>query len=320
MDELVTLATTYRDLIRASRRHQVEIDRDTVNHVLRLLQSASAGLRDDLLTTPQGILGARYKRHVARSIDRYAGELQTRYRDVLNGQIEASAVNVAGREAGLLSAMMKAKMLIHPDHRLKAAMDAGNIQVEFGRLPQVVLDRLYARTYQDGLNLSQRLNRLDQDARRSLSDSLFEGIAQGESSRKLAKRIAPILDVPGTDNVRYRAMRIARTEVNLAYREGHIAAVSDPDGKFKPWVTAVGWRLSPAHPKTDICDAWAGDDTEGLGSGNYSAGNVPPGHPHCLCYTVSILAILPDQQFVSHAPQPDQVPQSQRKYYDMPAP
>ena len=281
MSDLVTLATEYRDLIRASRQHQVQIDRETVAHVLRLLQETARALHAELQTIPRGTLGARYKRHIAASIERHADDLKGKFTELLNGQITAAAANAAGREAGLLSALMKAKTHIYPAHRVQAAFDHATIDVEFGRVPATVLDRLYARTYKDGLKLSQRLYNLDQDTRRALSDTIFKGVAAGASSRKIAASIEPILTKPGVDNVRYKAMRIARTETNLAYREGHIAAVTGGDGKLKPWVNAIGWRLSPAHPRIDICDAWAGDDSEGLGAGNYSEGNVPPGHPHC---------------------------------------
>ena len=315
MPDLVTLATEYRELIRASRQRQVNIDRETIDQVLALLEQTAQRLRRDLETTPRGILGARYKRRVEASITLHADALRADFAQLLNGQISAAAANAAQREAGLLSALMKAKTQIHPSHRVQAAFEHGSIDVEFGRVPAQVLDRLYARTYEDGLNLSQRLHRLDRDARQALSDEIFQGVASGASSRKIAASIAPILTQPGVDNVRYRAMRIARTEVNLAYREGHIAAVTDKGNNLKPWVSAIGWRLSPAHPRTDICDAWAGDDTEGLGAGNYSPGNLPPGHQNCLCFSVTILAALPDQQFVSTPPRPDDVSASQRKYY-----
>jgi hypothetical protein len=47
----------------------------------------------------------------------------------------------------------------------------------------------------------------------------------------------------------------------------------------------VAWRLSPSHPKRDICDDYAGDDRYELGAGVYPANNVPPypPHPQCLC-------------------------------------
>jgi len=63
------------------------------------------------------------------------------------------------------------------------------------------------------------------------------------------------------------------------------------------------------------CDIWASDDSDGLGEGNYEPSNVPPGHPNCLCATISILASMPEEQFISKSPQPDEVPEGQLKYY-----
>jgi hypothetical protein len=314
------LGQEYARLIRDSRGRQLVIDRNAALHTLRLLDETVAGLRRDLQTgIARGIQGARYKRDIAASIERHADELRDKFKTLLNGGITAAAANATQRESGLLAAL-KAGKVVQPASLIHAVYDQGRIDVEFARVPAVVLDRLYERTFRDGLKLSQRLHNLDQDARKAIADEVYKGVAVGASSRKLAAAIETRLMAPGVDDVRYRAVRIARTEINTAYREGHIAAATGADGKPKPWLSGVGWRLSPAHPRTDICDSWAGDDTEGLGAGNYSPDNVPPGHPHCLCYTVSILAALPDQQFVAKTPLPDEVPESQRKYYAAPKP
>ncbi|BDI27996.1 hypothetical protein CCAX7_000470 [Capsulimonas corticalis] len=318
--EISELAKEYAQLIRASRQKQMQLDRDTIAHVLGLLHDTLDALQEDIRSIPRGILAERFQRDLERSISRHVTTFGERFKASLDGGIEAAALNVSEREADLLRRLSLVRTQIHPEHSLHVAAGAAQIGVEFGRVQAEVLDRLYARVYPDGLKLSQRLYNLDRDARRSIADTLFSGVAQGQSARKLAEALRPLLTAPGVENVRYKAMRIARTEINSAYREGHIASVTDENGKLKPWVEAIGWRLSPAHPRTDICDAWAGDDTEGLGAGNYSSGNVPPGHPHCLCYTVTLLASLPDQQFVSHPPKPDDVPESQRKYYGQPKP
>jgi hypothetical protein len=320
MDDLITLAQEYAALIRASRQQQMQLDRETIAHVLGLLQDTLLALQKDIKSIPRGILGERFRRDLERSIDRHVTVFGERFKVALDGGIEAAARNVSEREAELLKRLSDVRASIHPEHSLHVAVGASQIDVEFGKVPAEVLDRLYTRIYPDGLDLSKRLYNLDKAARVSVADTVFAGVAQGHSARKLAAALQPLLTAPGVDNIRFKAMRIARTEINSAYREGHIASVTGEDGKLKPWVRAVGWRLSPAHPRVDICDAWAGDDSEGLGEGNYSPENVPPGHPNCMCFSVTLLDALPDQHFVSHPPKPDEVPESQRRYYGHPKP
>jgi len=329
----VSLATDYAAYIQASRRLHLQALDGAVADLEQLLARIARDLRHAIMTTPRGILGERYRRELLASIEATLDQFRDQYKELLDDSIVKSAQIAEQREQDLLRAVLAERdqiaqpaLLALPTHE-KAAMlfqEAGGrlgVSRQVAGVPERVLKAAYARTYKDGILLSQRLYSLDQVARGQLRDVVMSGIATGQSARHMAAAIKPIIQTEGVDNVRYRAMRIARTEINTAYREGHIQSVSDPEtGDLLPYVDAIGWRLSPSHPRTDICDAWAGDDTEGLGEGNYSAGNVPPGHPHCLCYTVSILAALPDQQFVARRPRPDDVPESQRRYYGATSP
>lgn len=81
--------------------------------------------------------------------------------------------------------------------------------------------------------------------------------------------------------------RLARTEVTRAYGSATIEA-----GRSNPFVTGIRWRLSAAHPESDVCDERAAADPHGLGAGIYRAGEVPtyPDHPQCLCTLVPVVA------------------------------
>ena len=307
----MSLRAEYARWIRDSRGLQFALDTSAVRDLESLLERLAGRLRNEIRTIPRGILADRYRRDLLASIERALDEFRVEYTGLLNNGIAEMAALAAAREGKLLGALATAGQISQLEHAI--------LTIRLGATPQRVTETLYARVHRDGLRLGQRLSRLDVGARQALAETLTEGIATGESARKLAARIAPVLEQEGVDNVRYRSMRIARTEINTAYREGHVAALTGKDGHLPSYARAIGWRLSPAHPRIDICDAWAGDDYYGLGAGNYPPGSTPIGHPNCLCYTVTLLTALPEEEFVSHRAEPGQVPESQRRYYDQSA-
>ena len=317
------LRRDYVAAILEARKQQTRLDATAAQDLEALLTRTTTQISSAIRQTQRGILAERYKRELLSKLEAGLEAFRADYKEQLDAGIVGMARIAQARERTLLEAALSqrdraAGVLPGIEVPLGQAARLGDLGVastRFGEVPRIALERAYQRTHSDGLMLSQRLYNLDIAARKSLGDTLAQGIATGESARNLAKRVAPVLEAPGVDNVGYKARRIARTEINTAFREGHIASVTTATGELQGWVTAIGWRLSPAHPKIDICDWWASDDSDGVGSGNYMPMNVPIGHPNCKCYTVTILAALPDQQFTSRASQPDLVPESQLRYY-----
>lgn len=86
---------------------------------------------------------------------------------------------------------------------------------------------------------------------------------------------------------RYRAERIARSEMARAYAEGFVARNKD-DGD----IVGYKWELGSRHPRADICDFHAESDLFGMGAGVYPKDNYPelPAHPHCLCHYSEVFA------------------------------
>lgn len=315
----MTPAQIFFAIVQESRRRQFEHDRDAVRALEALLTQTAAELRRKLIAVPTGLRKERYRRDLLASVETTLDTFREQYRSQLDNGILESARIAVQREADTVETLVQNREGLTFEQLSAAIIERGAPivapGVQFGVVPQEVLERLYARTFQDGLNLSQRLYNLDKAARTELQEIVAKGIATGQSARDMAKALTPTLEQSGVDNVRYKAMRIARTEINQAYREGHIVSATDQAGNLHPWISAIGWRLSPAHPRTDICDIWASDDSDGLGDGNYESSNVPPGHPNCMCFTVSILASMPDEQFVAMHPDPEGVPNGQLKYY-----
>lgn len=162
---------------------------------------------------------------------------------------------------------------------------------EFAR--QRAVAAAYARTYKDGLHLSDRIWNTTKSTRDTMRDIVTAGV--GEDAVKVARALETYVNkgaavtsahFPGMmkrmgarvpTNLDYNALRLARTELTAAYGEATIAAC-----KASPAVKRVRWVLSNTHPRADICDAYANG---GDGHGYYDAKDCPlsPAHPNCLC-------------------------------------
>ena len=80
------------------------------------------------------------------------------------------------------------------------------------------------------------------------------------------------------------AMRVFRTEINRAHGTAYQRSVEQVPGSVGP-----RFLLSPAHPKTDICDLLAVQNLHGLGAGVYPHGKSPwPAHPNTLNYVEAV--------------------------------
>lgn len=166
----------------------------------------------------------------------------------------------------------------------------------------------------DGLQLSDRVWRLDRGARDAVVNSIEQAVIQGHGATQAARELlARGIGVPtdiqakvkaasatgiakqtssallaGEGGAMDNAMRVFRTEINRAHGLAYQAsAARHPD--------AVGFRylLSPGHPRPDICDLFAAQNLYGLGPGVYppdKIGTVWPAHPNTLCYTEVVFA------------------------------
>lgn len=144
---------------------------------------------------------------------------------------------------------------------------------------------LFVQTFQaaDGLQLSDRLWRLDAQASETMQNLLREAVLTGRDHERLAADILRKLDerMTGPGSPLDNALRLARTEINRAHGEAYMMGGENVDG-------FAGWRflLSPAHPRPDICDLHARANLYGLGPGVYpDRARCPwPAHPNTLSY------------------------------------
>ncbi len=81
------------------------------------------------------------------------------------------------------------------------------------------------------------------------------------------------------DRAQIIARRIMRTETAEAHRQAFRASVA-----ASPYTMGFRWKLSPAHPRADVCDLFANQNLHDLGPGGYPKDRVPETpHPNCLC-------------------------------------
>lgn len=194
------------------------------------------------------------------------------------------------------------------------------VDVDFQPQIQQILDQTAERIYGDGFKLSQRIWNLNQTSQQGLKAVIVSGVATGESAwemaQKLEKFLGPGQDCPrwakqrlrvltkadiakgdttglirgnpcGSQGVAYNALRLARNEINIAHH-----TMTDALFKVQPWIDKERIRLSPAHPKTDVCDTVVTGGEKGRGI--YPVGTYQlPLHVHCLCYKTAVMLTQP---------------------------
>ena len=178
--------------------------------------------------------------------------------------------------------------------------------------------------YSDGLNLSQRIWRLEQGGMQTIRNTIATGMAQRTSAIELAQQLEGQLnagedwprwtrarlskmdareraqdtkgllrsasDVPpgGSAGISYNALRLARNEIQIANH----AVTSDIAQNF-PGIVGRNVTLSPAHPKLDVCDSLVAENP------HPKTANFLPAHPQCLCYFTE--ALMPPSDFAKQA-------------------
>jgi hypothetical protein len=178
-----------------------------------------------------------------------------------------------------------------------------------------VMQAANQRIYADGLRLSQRIWRFDQQSRSGLESAVFAGVQQGNSAWDIAKRMEQYLgagrncprwtstrlyrltkkDIASGDprgllrgeecdgrGVAYNALRLARTEIQAVHNLATQRVMA-----AMPWVEKEQMNLSPAHPVSDVCDEIIARGEDGRGI--YPKGTLSlPIHPNCLCYLTAV--------------------------------
>ena len=144
----------------------------------------------------------------------------------------------------------------------------------------------------DGLNLSQKLWNQSKGYKEEMEFAISSAIEKGTSAVKLSKRLSKYLqDFPSLkhdykekygkavicQDCEYRSIRLARSEINMAYRKAE-------QERWKQFDFVLGYEVKltqNGHHVPDICDDLAG---------KYPKDFIFLGwHPNCMCYVIPIL-------------------------------
>ncbi len=225
----------------------------------------------------------------------------------LQVQIEARIRTLAGDRNGALLENM----------RTAAASAAGVFQgvVGLGGVAMIADAAVRAAHHfvdADGLQLSDRLWRLDQNARQKVGDAVQQAVVMGHSASQAAAEFVGRGQTPPADLVAKsrtaqaaglsraagasllkdeagayaNAIRVFRTEINRAHSIAYQAGA-----ERVPDAIGTKFNLSPRHPRRDICDLYAKANLYGLGPGVYPHGKSPyPAHPNTLSYETIVFA------------------------------
>jgi hypothetical protein len=145
-----------------------------------------------------------------------------------------------------------------------------------------------------GMNLSDRVWNFTEGVKGQMEGLISRGVLEGKSAIALSKELKQYINgkpiryegtlIPGK-NLNYQAIRLAATEMNMAYRTSDYLQNSR-----LPFVTGVTINLSGAHPVEDICDELAGEYPKGFQFVGW--------HPMCICYAT--YDTLDKEEFVQY--------------------
>ena len=126
-----------------------------------------------------------------------------------------------------------------------------------------------------------RLRKMDARQRARSKEGLWRNAAEQEQGVLQAR-----LRIPR--GISYNALRLARNEIQAANH----AVTSDIAQNF-PGIVGRNVTLSPAHPKSDICDSLVAENP------HERTANFLPAHPQCMCFFTEVL--MPRADFTRQA-------------------
>lgn len=186
----------------------------------------------------------------------------------------------------------------------------------FDRPLDAILNAAANRRLEDGLSVSERIWRFDNNSRRTFDKILADGVANGRSAWETAGLLENYLgsgaDCPrwtrtrlyntsksdiaagdttglftgsecASQGVAYNALRLARNEMQTT-----LNIANDTLMAASPWIEGEQIVLSAEHPKPDQCDdaASGGENNDGV----YPVGTITlPLHVLCLCYKLAVM-------------------------------
>ena len=266
---------------------------------LKLLLETEAGVNALLAILGAGLfrairLNARRPARLRKAIDQLIEDYVNSYQVLVTDAV----INTAG-----LQADKNAAKLVPLLQAAGAVNEAERMGRNFRGYREVIRRRFPTQRHpEDEQTFVNRVVNVRRGFQRTVYQMVQTGVDQGTDPRKLAFQIRDFVVMTPkaqpsqsyrdaarlrnrastyvargapSGSIQYNSMRIVRTEMAGVYRRSVTDFYDD-----RPYTEGFDWVRSNRHTKIDRCDGWA----EG---GPYTAQNIPPGHPHCLCRLVA---------------------------------
>lgn len=212
-------------------------------------------------------------------------ELQNNFASSLRGIIN-SGTSAEWKESNLVQDLLADKVLAFYD----VEKSDGTRYRKYYETNSDAL-KAFQRRKIGGMNLSQKIWQQSNEYKTALEEAISVGVQKGMSAVTLSKRVSQYLQdfdklrADYTDkfgkkalakDCEYKSMRLARSEINMAYRTAEQTRWRQMD-----FIVGYEIKLSGKHPAHDICDEL---------KGKYPKDFVWTGwHPNDMCYVVPIL-------------------------------
>lgn len=223
-------------------------------------------------------------------LNQIVNKLMSGYVSQMNGLIYSGTSN-EWKESNIMQDLLARKVLRAYD------FEKGGDKYQRYFQPNTEALKAFQQRVDRGMNLSQKLWVQSQALKKEMEQTISTAIERGQSAVVLSKRISKYLsDFPSMKadyaerygraasclDCQYASIRLARTEINMAYRKAE-------QTRWKQFDFILGYevKLSKRHPAPDICD-----DLIGI----YPKDFVFLGwHPNCMCYVVPIM--MSDEEY-----------------------
>lgn len=283
-----------REGMRRAQQAMLNLDEAGAAELLRIYRQAAAELRE-LINDHAGPDGS-------------LGLIQLRG---LLDQVQARLDQLAAARNAALDSGLRVAAELGAAPSLAAVVDPAGLM----RVPDEAVRFVRAFVGADGLQLSDRLWRIDRGARDAVVNAVERAVVMGQGAAQAAAEfLRDGLPVPAAVGEKLnaagaigigkeataimtgdkfgggamaQAARVFRTEIVRAHGVAYMSQAEKAPG-FR------GFRfvLSPAHPRPDICDELAKSDKFGLGEGVYPTMDefltVWPAHPNTLSFPVAV--------------------------------
>lgn len=232
---------------------------------------------------------AKYNQQISVAIEQALKDLAKRYQTakgkrfskILSVRLEELQAQIQSNiETGVknqwLLANEKTNKVI--DGYLASVKISDSLQKSF-RSPNLSALNAFLDRKTAGLNLSDRVWKTVDGVQTSMENLIAQGVLEGKSAVVLSKELKKYISgkpieykgelIKGS-NLEYQSLRLAATEINIAFRTSDYLQNSR-----LPFVTGVNVMLSNSHPREDICDAMQGHYPKGFEFTGW--------HPNCIC-------------------------------------